>query len=253
MDCFLELAKEFSLSGIELRFLNDSPDVGAEMGKYLADPRNARKLAASGVAIPVIGSSLRICVDGEAELAAFGKTAEAADVMGARWLRAFDGPAWGDPLDAGHGERARRLVEMWKTWRFSHRIRARMAIETHGACSSTKVLLRLFDAIGEKLPVIWDAHHTQLVAGESLEETWERIGADVVHVHVKDSVDTPSARHSHTMTLPGAGRFDGPAFIAFLREKGYDGFVSLEWERKWHPYLPPLGDALTALRAAGWR
>jgi beta-glucosidase len=35
-----------------------------------------------------------------------------------------------------------------------------------------------------------------------------------------------------------------------LTRDGYTGCVSLEWERKWHPYLPPLRDALSALRAA---
>lgn len=249
---FLDLAAEFSLDGIELRFLNDSLDVGAEMEKYLASPENARAFAAAARAIPVIDTSFHLCAaDGEA-MAGLQAAARAADALGARWLRVFDGPVEWKALDDGHGTKARENFAAWRRWRDDNGVRAEMAVETHGACSSTLVLERLFAAIGGHLPVVWDVHHTQLVAGESFAETWARIGADVVHVHVKDSVDKPSPGHAYTLTLPGEGRFDCPAFLEFLRGKNYDGFVSLEWERKWHPYLPPLRDALRAMRAAGW-
>ena len=43
--------------------------------------------------------------------------------------------------------------------------------------------------------------------------------------------------------------------MAALREvlrAEYDGWVSLEWEKLWHPYLPPLDDALAAAARRDW-
>ena len=32
----------------------------------------------------------------------------------------------------------------------------------------------------------------------------------------------------------------------------YDGVVSLEWEKLWRPYLPPLDEALRAAAETNW-
>jgi len=33
----------------------------------------------------------------------------------------------------------------------------------------------------------------------------------------------------------------------YLDKQGYEGYFSLEWEKKWHPELPVIEDALDAL------
>jgi hypothetical protein len=37
-----------------------------------------------------------------------------------------------------------------------------------------------------------------------------------------------------------------------LDESSFDGIISLEWERLWHPDLPPLEDALVHATQTGW-
>jgi sugar phosphate isomerase/epimerase len=82
--------------------------------------------------------------------------------------------------------------------------------------------------------------------------TWAAIRDLVVHVHVKDSIDMPSAKHSWTYVLPGTGRFPIAPLLAALRADAFAGPVSLEWERLWHPYLPTLDAALTAAKQNRW-
>ena len=61
----------------------------------------------------------------------------------------------------------------------------------------------------------------------------------------------PSARHPFTYVLPGEGEFPtGP--IMELLGKEYAGVVSLEWEKLWHPYLPPLDEALVTADERAW-
>ena len=40
--------------------------------------------------------------------------------------------------------------------------------------------------------------------------------------------------------------------VELLNEHQFAGTVSLEWERLWHPYLPPLREALIRLEAQRW-
>ena len=40
--------------------------------------------------------------------------------------------------------------------------------------------------------------------------------------------------------------------VTLLRAEQFDGFISLEWEKLWHPYLPPLRDALVRLQQRNW-
>ena len=82
--------------------------------------------------------------------------------------------------------------------------------------------------------------------------TWRAIRSGVVHVHVKDSVGQPSARHPFTYVLPGDGEFPVSPLLAALQADGFDGPVSLEWERMWHPYLPSLDAALTVAAVRHW-
>jgi sugar phosphate isomerase/epimerase len=100
--------------------------------------------------------------------------------------------------------------------------------------------------------LLWDAHHTWRKGGEDPVATWRAVRAHVVHLHVKDSVAVPSARHPFTYVLPGDGGFPMAALMAAVRVAGFTGPVSLEWEKQWHPYLPPLETALRVAAARTW-
>jgi sugar phosphate isomerase/epimerase len=118
--------------------------------------------------------------------------------------------------------------------------------------SSGKRCLQLQEAFGSPIDIIWDTHHTWKLGNESALETWEQIGSMIQHIHIKDSISVPSARHSYSYVLPGAGEFPVGDVFAILNEHNFDGVVSLEWERKWHPYLSDLNTALETLKTAGW-
>ena len=82
--------------------------------------------------------------------------------------------------------------------------------------------------------------------------TWRGLRDHIVHLHVKDSTGVPSARHPFTYVLPGDGEFPMAGLLAALREDGYTGPLSLEWEKMWHPYLPSLDEALRVASARAW-
>lgn len=253
MEDTFRLAKEFGLSAIEWRCANGSGDLVREMGKYLSDPAHVALMKGSGLAYTSLNINFKLVSQKEEDWAMLLEAARLAALIGVRDLRVFVGPNHGDGIAADVYELAARNLRRWNGWKKESGSPVRLAIETQGEFASSKNLAAFFDAVGEHVPVIWDTHHTIALFDETPEETWARIGKDVVHVHVKDSVTISDGEHPFTYCMPGAGRIPGAAIAAVLEKEHFGGVVSLEWERFVMPGLPTLREALEALYTAGWR
>lgn len=111
-------------------------------------------------------------------------------------------------------------------------------------------LSKLLGDLGEaKLYVNFDPTHFY-IADEDPAEGVRLMGARIVHVHVKDAKKIPAGFEfpplpEGTMRIttefeylrPGAGEMDFVAFLGALREVGYDGFLSTEYEGVFFGYL----------------
>lgn len=172
-----------------------------------------------------------------------------AEALGARWLRVFDG---GTALDDAALSHAAETLTWWQAIRRERGLNVDLMIETHDVLLDAGKIDRFVAAMprgGARL--LWDAHHTWQKGGEDPLKTWRAIKPHVVHVHVKDSVSTPSQRHPHTYVLPGTGEFPMTPLRETLAAE-FSGALSLEWERLWHPYLPSLGEALRSATERHW-
>jgi len=144
-------------------------------------------------------------------------------------------------------------LKWWQSHSDKNQWKTRIALETHTGFSSSERCLKLQEAFGNPIDIIWDTHHTWKGGNESASQTWEQMGSMIRHIHIKDSISVPSARHPYTYCLPGDGEFPVDDVYNVLRDNNYTGVISLEWESKWHPYLPDLATALKTLKAAGWQ
>lgn len=145
---------------------------------------------------------------------------ERAKQIGAPAIRVFAGQVDGDPL---------RLIAPTRDALAAAAATmpdgVSLLIETHDAWSRGADIAQL---IGEGVGVLWDVAHSAR-AGESPQETLAHIAVPGL-VHVKD------ARGSELVHL-GDGEVPLDDTIAALRDVGYDGALSLEWEKLWHPDL----------------
>lgn len=245
----LALARKHDIDRVELRALSGSTDLPGWLAQHHASPQAWRdQLASDGLSVCGFGTSFRL-IDGNASdrdaLLAYVPWAEAAGVP---WLRVFDGGKTGDAAEIAL---AAAQLDWWQEQRRTHGWRVDLMIETHDALVTTPRLLALL-AAAPCARLLWDTHHTWKKGGEDPVATWRAIHAHTVHLHVKDSVSRPSARHPFTYVLPGDGEFPFAPLLAALRSDHYRHGLSLEWERLWHPYLPPLDHALTAASARNW-
>ena len=245
------LAAKHGLAGVEVRALGGTVDLGGYLAATYGSPEAlADRLATeeTGGRVVAFNTSMKLVGWGAAEREQLIDVVPWAEALGVRWLRVFDG---GRTADAGELAQAAETLRWWREERAAHGWRADVMIETHDALTTAAAIRRLL-AVVPDAAILWDSHHTWKKGGEDPLVTWRAIRGHVVHVHVKDSVSVPSARHSFTYVLPGAGEFPMAPLTAELRAAEFSGPVSLEWERLWHPYLPPLDEALTVAAQRGW-
>lgn len=242
------LVTAHGLAGAELRALGGSIDLPEYFADVYGTPERlwieSRRL---GINLVALNTSLKLAGSTEAERTEFLLFVPWAEALGVRWLRVFDGAA---PAPAAMMTEALATLTWWRGRRRAHGWQCDVMIETHDSLFSAEAIHRFAAAAGGAA-IRWDSHHTWKRGGEDPVLTWGAIKSHVASVDVKDSVSRPSARHPYTYVLPGDGEFP----MGRLREvlaRDYSGPVCLEWERQWHPYLPPVEDALKAAAERGW-
>jgi sugar phosphate isomerase/epimerase len=243
------LTRRHGIGGVELRALGGTVKLVDYFAREFGTPEGlATFVRESGVEVVAVGSSLHLVGGSAAEREEAMALAPWADRLGVRWLRVFDG---GKNADGSELEAALETLDWWRGVRRERGWKVDAMVETHGSFLTAPAIGRLL-AAAPGTAILWDAHHTWRKGGEDPADTWRAIGASVVHVHVKDSIGKPSARHPFTYVLPGTGEFPMGRLLDMLRGSGFAGPVSLEWERLWHPDLPPLDEALAEARARAW-
>jgi sugar phosphate isomerase/epimerase len=248
-----KLVAEFGLRQLEIRAVDgriDLPQWAMETG--WPPLRAAALFAQERLHFRVAGSSFKLVGNDEKsrdEMVTFSKW---ADSWGAAYVRAFGGGTWGKPLTDADYNQAAHTVAWWYREKQRHGWRTGLLLETHDAFSASGPCHHLMARLTEPIGIIWDTHHTWRLGGETPRESWSQLSAWIRHVHVKDSIAKPSGRHPFTYVLPGEGEMPLGEVVEVLNENQFAGAVSLEWERLWHPYLPPLREALTRLEAQPW-
>jgi sugar phosphate isomerase/epimerase len=245
----LALATKHGVSAVELRTLGSTVDLPEYFSQHYGNPAGlADALRDAPVRIAALDASLHLVGATTAEREQLVALAPWADALGVVWLRVFDG---GKQADATELTEAAETLRWWRELRRSHGWRVDVMVETHDSLFTAAAIARFLAAIPETA-ILWDAHHTWRKGGEDPLVTWRAIRRSVVHVHVKDSIDRPSAKHPFTYVLPGDGPFPIRPLLSALEADGYRGLVSLEWEKMWHPYLPSLDEALRVADERGW-
>lgn len=249
LDAVLGLARDHGLAAVELRTLGGTAELAAYFASHYGTPAAlAAFVRAQPVRVAALNAGLALAAPTDAARAELAALAPWADAVGARWLRVFDG---GRRADAAELAVAAAELARWRDLRAARGWSVDLMVETHDSLLDAAAAQRFLTAC-PGTALLWDAHHTWRKGGEDPVVTWRALRPHIVHVHVKDSVPVPSARHPFTYVLPGDGGFPIAPLLAALDADAYAGLVSLEWEKHWHPYLPPLDEALCIAATRRW-
>ena len=109
----------------------------------------------------------------------------------------------------------------------------KVVFETHDAWCGGALMKLAFDKVTTAgAAVLWDLdnNHQQ---GETAQNFFDAVGERCAHVHMKDSFQKPDG--SWQICLMGEGTAEAKKCLTLLRQAGYQGYISFEWEKRWHP------------------
>ncbi|MEG1963587.1 MAG: sugar phosphate isomerase/epimerase family protein [Clostridia bacterium] len=111
-------------------------------------------------------------------------------------------------------------------------------IETNGMFVESALLKKFVEEVGGNAGVLWDIHHPYRFGGESIDTTLANIGKYIKYCHIKDSV-VENGETQHKML--GYGDVPVKYAVLKLKELGFDGFITLEWVKRWNKNLEEPG------------
>lgn len=112
--------------------------------------------------------------------------------------------------------------------------RVRVVLETHDAFSSGRAVSSVLRQVpSARIGALWDTHHPYRT-GESAEQTYQLLKDRLYHTHVKDA---RRQGDGWQLVLLGQGEVPVRDVLQTLQQHGYDGWVCVEWEKKWHPEI----------------
>jgi sugar phosphate isomerase/epimerase len=235
----LEAVRTYGFEGLEVR-LFDGEVVTPSM-PVQARRRGEAAIRATGVPIVALDSSLQAAgPDHQAFLEDLEVMAEIAEQWRAPLLRVFGGPL---PEAAPERYEAMRrtaavLAEGADVTR-QHGVA--LALETHDDFASSHRVAEVLAMTGGGVLAVYDTLHPHRL-GESPEEVLGQLGMYIALVQVKDAVRGPG--DEWRLVPMGEGEVPVAEVLGRLPAAGYNGWVSLEFEKKWHPELPPPETAL---------
>lgn len=173
-----------------------------------------------------------------------------AEALDAPSIRIYGGKFVTGEADPGGLKIAQLVKSMRECGEFSKAHNVKLCMENHfGTMTTTAAksaeIARLIDH--PNVGILYDQANIAFFPAEEFEEAIRLQAGKIFHVHVKDLVYREVAGQlvcsevSHikesertvSSRIPGEGILDWPSILGSLKKSGYDGWLSLEYERRW--------------------
>jgi fatty-acyl-CoA synthase len=233
------MAKDLGYDGIEIRGLGN--DISAVQSPPFTEaklPQTMAKLASLHLEIPCFSSGCCLkdashAKENEKEIREY---IELASKAGAPFVRIL---ADLEPYPEGNVDDEAVIVQLRNLAPIAEEKNVTLLVETNGVYSDTARLAALLNAVAsDAVSALWDVHHPYRFAGESPETSVKNLGAYIKYVHVKDSV---MGENGVEYRMMGEGDLPIDSMMLALRSINYEGYISLEWVKRWAKDLADAG------------
>jgi sugar phosphate isomerase/epimerase len=231
-------AASYGYDGVELRVISYELDLW-KLPEFRSPSLAATRAAIEdeGLVVAAVGSSACFhSADNQEQERNFDsalRLAEVAAGLGSPAIRVF-----GDRIQPGSDRRqtAARIAD--SLTRLADRLRpdsVQVWLETHGDFAAVAGVSEILAQLNSsEVGLIWDPANAFEQNGET-PLILPQMSSRVRHVHLKDLLRNVQGSFCYKPT--GEGEFPFHAMFAALEGIGFDGFVSFEWEKLWHPEL----------------
>ncbi len=229
------LGRSWGYSGIELRLI-DGELIDPAMPA--ADRTQVKRtVTASGLPVVAVDSSIRLTDDDPGpELARF---LELASDWEAPLVRVFGGALAALQTDRQKQLRAAARV-LESSVPLAERLGVAIGVETHDAFSASSVVAELLALVDPAavasgaVGAVWDSHHPHRM-GERPDQVYANLGPRILLAQVKDA--RRKADGDWQLVLLGEGEVPVRDMLERLAAGGYPHWISVEWEKRWHPEI----------------
>jgi len=226
------LGRSWGYAGVELRLI-DGQLIDSSMS---AGQRVRVKQTIAAASLPIVSVDSSIILTGEEAGPELRQFLELANDWESPLVRVYGGPLAEEPgTRRTQMEAAARVLQ--EATPLAERLGVAVAIETHDSFSASSVVAGLLAMVQSKwVGALWDTHHPHRM-GERPAEVYEHIGPRVLHVQVKDVRLSVAHKGGWQLVLLGEGEVPVQEIIRLLAAGGYGGYISVEWEKYWHPEI----------------
>jgi len=241
LDQIIDGAVNFGYDGIELRLLDGEvldPTTDADKVEHAV-----ARCRSQQVDVCALDTSCRFSGDTaerEREVNSLLAWIRLAERVRVPLLRVFGG-ATGEEQGIDADETDRRVAEsLRKVVLAARHTGVTVMLETHDAYSSARRVAHVLDLVDAPcVAALWDSLHPYRM-GETPVDVIALLGSRIAHVHVKDArrvAPVGPGASDWQLVLLGEGEAPVRAQLTAMEQLGYTGWVSVEWEKKWHPEL----------------
>ncbi|MCP9756627.1 sugar phosphate isomerase/epimerase [Lacihabitans sp. CCS-44] len=115
--------------------------------------------------------------------------------------------------------------------------KVKVLLDAHGDLVWSEDLLKMMQGFDKKhVGIIWDFFNMHLITKESPQKMYETLKSYIEIVQIKDGYFKPNNTYEYTLT--GKGEVPINEILGIIEGDKYKGFISFEWEKRWHPELP---------------
>jgi sugar phosphate isomerase/epimerase len=226
------LGREWGYDGVELRLIDGELIDSSMSAEARAEVK--RTASAAGLPIAAVDSSIRLTdEDPGPELRQF---LELASDWESPLVRVFGGalPGSGSARQAELEAAARVLAAAAPV---AERLGVAIGVDTHDAFSASSVVAELLALVeSPAVGAVWDSHHPHRM-GERPAEIYANLGPRLLLAQVKDARRAPERDDGWQLVLLGDGEVPVREMLGLLTDGGYAGWISVEWEKRWHPEI----------------
>lgn len=229
----VSLGRGWGYDGVELRLI-DGEMIDPSMPA--ADrARVKRTVAGAGLPVVAVDSSIRLTGDDPApQILGF---LQLASDWESPLVRVFGGDLPDrEPERRARLEAAARVLEACVP--AAERLGVSIGLETHDAFSASSVVAQLLAMVGSpRAGAVWDSHHPYRV-GEGPADVIRNLAGRILLAQVKDARRiVPPGQQDWQLVLLGEGEVPVREMLRLLADREYQGWVSVEWEKRWHPEI----------------
>ena len=195
------------------------------------------KVRAHGLTICSFGSSASFH-DDEKTASALSDGYAAVDLceaIGIPYVRVF-GNLIDRNADTAEGE-VRKVAEgIRKLCDYAEGRKVKILLEVHGDFNTAARIMKAVELVDrENFGILWDVEHSDEADGGDFLSFYLPVRPLIHHVHIKDHRRLGGGKFELCPT--GEGDIPLKEIVAQMEKDGYEGYYSLEWEKKWHPEL----------------